>query len=319
MYIWICRFLLFSFFVAYKLSLGEISVPPQNMDRIVRDPKREQEKTYREILNRNWLIPLPKEQSEQLEQRFKDTSPYDTSDRTWVVPGVTLMTPTGYVAKWGDLYSSFSVNNRSRGDNKADAYAFVGAGFGDPSRWLGIELTLGFLNVREIFSSGKGLSVKVGHTFPDGSSLSIGKIDFLQWPPNAADTGSSEYITYSKAFTFDRKPTQLFSLLVVNLGIGDGQFKNDEKFINEIPGIGLFTSVGLRVVEPLNLIANWNNNLHVGASLAPFRKIPLIFTFGVLDTLNTQGDGKRYVVGISYFDSVFSNTFPLDWFKGSDL
>lgn len=274
---------------------------------------------YLKVLKENWLIPMPKGEFERLSKRFKGFSFFDTEERPWVVPGVTLSTPTGFTAQWGDVFSAFSVNDRTRFGRIADGYAMVGFGFGNPTKWLGIELTLGFLNVKRVFNSGKGLTAKIGHTFSDGTSVAIGKIDFLQWPPNAADTGSSEYIAVSRAFQLNYDPREPFSLLVVNLGLGDGQFKSDEKFRSETPGVGLFSSLSLRVLEPVNIIANWNHNLHVGASVSPFRKIPVIFTLAVLDTLRTQGDGLRYALAISYADSIFSRSFPVDWFRGSNL
>ncbi len=279
----------------------------------------ERNRKYRETLKKNWLIPMSKGEYERLSRRFKGLALFDTERRPWVIPGITLVTPSGYSAQWGDVFWGFSVNDRTRFGRIADAYAAIGFGLGDPIKWLGFEVILGFLNVRKIFNSGKGLSAKVSHTFPDGTSIAIGKIDFLQWPKNSADTGSSEYIALSRAFQLEYDPRKPFSLLVVNIGIGDGQFKSDEKFKSLEPGVGLFSSISLRVIEPVSLIANWNHNLHLGASIAPFRRFPLLLTLGVLDTLKTQGDGLRYVVSISYSDSVFSRTFPVDWFRGEKL
>ena len=284
-------------------------------------PELETTKTlkYQKLLKKNWLIPMAPAEYQRLSRRFTGLSLFDTEGRPWVIPGITLVTPTGYSAKWGDVFTSFSVNNRSRFGHIADGFAAIGMGFADPTEWIGIELTLGFLNVKKIFNSGKGLSGKIGHTFSDGTSVAIGKLDFLQWPRNAADTGSSEYLVVSRAFQLDYDATKNFSLLIVSVGVGDGQFKSDERFMTETPGLGLFGSLSMRIIPPINLIANWNHNLHMGASIAPFRQFPLIFTIGALDLLKTQGDGLRYVIGISYSDSFFSRSFPVNWFRGGHI
>lgn len=265
---------------------------------------------YLELLKNNWLIPTDEKELERLEKRITEISQLETIYKPWVIPSVSLMTPTGYTARWGDIYGAFSVNDRTRFGHIADGYAMIGMGIGNPAKWLGLELTLGFLNVRKLLNSGKGLSVKVGHTFPDGTSIALGKIDCFQWPKNAADTGSSDYISISKAFYLNStttNPTNTFDLLIVSLGLGDGQFKSDEKFVNNQAGVGLFGSLGLRVVQPVTVIANWNHNLHLGLSVAPFRTIPFVATMGFLDILKTQGDGVRYVVGIAYSGSIFSS------------
>lgn len=317
--------LLVVYALCISVSRGEIN---SSRPTLPEDQKPSEEKSdttdkknnsYLKALKEKWLIPMPKGEYDRLKNRFKGYSLFDAEDRPWTIPGVTLMTPTGYVAKWGDIYGAFSVNDRTRFGRIADAYAMLGFGFGDPAKWLGFELTLGFLNVRKLLNSGKGITIKAGHTFPDGTSIAIGKIDFLQWPANAADTGSSEYIAISRAFQLDYDPSQPFSLLIINLGLGDGQFKSDEKFRADIKGVGLFGSLSVRIAEPVNILANWNHNLHFGASIAPFRKIPFIITLAVMDTLKTQGDGLRYCAAISYADSIFSRSFPVDWFRGSNL
>jgi len=297
------------------------SIPQENTSSQKKEPEKTTgtKKKYRDALKSDWLIPMPRADYERLSRRFKGLALFDTENRPWVIPAITLLTPTGYSAQWGDVFTSFSVNDRSRFGRKADGFASIGFGLGDPLEWFGLEITLGFLNVKKLLASGKGLTAKLAHTFPDGTSIAIGKIDFLQFPRNSADTGSSEYIAVSKAFILNYDPRSPFSLLVVNLGVGDGQFKSDEKFKSLTPGVGLFGSLSLRILEPVNIIANWNHNLHFGASVAPFRKFPFIVTLGVLDTLKTQGDGLRYVVGLSYSDSVFSRTFPVDWFKKKNI
>lgn len=282
------------------------------------DTKRNQ--NYKEILKKQWLIPMPKAEYERLSRRFKGLSMFDTDERPWVVPGVSLMTPTGFCAKWGDVFTGFGVTNRGRYTNNPDGSYVVGLGLGDPVSWLGFELTVTFLNVRRFLNSGKSISAKVSHTFADTTSLSIGRIDFLQFPRNAADTGTSNYLALSRAFQLTQDPTEYFSLAVATVGVGDGQFKTDEQLINRIPSFGVFSSLSLRVAPPLNVIANWDQNLHLGVSVAPFRRFPLIFSFGALDFLHRNNSkGVRFLFGFSYSDSVFSQSFPVGWFRGNRL
>lgn len=282
------------------------------------DTKRNQ--NYREILKRQWLIPMPKAEYERLSRRFKGLSMFDTDERPWVIPGVSLMTPTGFCAKWGDIFTGLGITNRGRYTDNPDGSYVVGFGLGDPVSWLGFELTVTFLNMRRFLNSGKSISAKVSHTFADTTSLSVGKIDFLQFPRNAADTGTSNYLALSRAFQLTDDPTDYFSLAVATLGVGDGQFKTDEQVIGRIPSFGVFGSLSLRVAQPLNLIANWDQNLHLGASIAPFRRFPFILSIGALDFLQRNNSkGVRFLFGFSYSDSVFSQSFPVGWFRGNRL
>ncbi|MFM8315390.1 MAG: hypothetical protein ACKOA8_13975 [Deltaproteobacteria bacterium] len=280
----------------------------------------ERNKRYREILKKNWFVPMPKGEYERLSRRFKGLSLFDTDDRPWVIPAISLLTPTGYSAKWGDVFASFAVNNRGRYTNNPDGVVIVGAGFGNPISWLGFELAISFLNVKKVFNSGIGFSGKISHTFPDSTSIAIGKIDFLQIPVNAADSGSSDYLAISRAFQLKDDPTENFSLLVVTLGIGDEIFKGDELFFKDADTFGLFGSASLRIFQPLNVILNWNQNMNLGLSVTPFRRFPLILSAGALDLMNVNNSkGVRFIFGVSYSDSVFSQTFPVGWFRGNRL
>lgn len=280
----------------------------------------ERNQYYRKKLKKDWLIPMPKGEYERLSRRFKGLSMFDADDRPWVVPGVTLVSPTGFSAKWGDIFGGFGVTNRGRYTNNPDGVVVVGAGFGDPVSWLGFEVSLTFLNVKKFFRSGLGISAKMSHTFADTTSIAIGAYDFLQFPPNASDTGNSTYLSVSRTWQLKNNPSEAFSLLVGTLGLGNGQFKTDEQLLNDIEAIGIFSSLSLRIVPPLNMIVNWDQNLHLGFSVSPFRRFPLIFTAGGLDFLDRNASqGVRLLFGISYSDSVFSQTFPVGWFRGNRI
>ncbi len=65
--------------------------------------------------------------------------------------------------------------------------------------------------------------------------------------------------------------------------------------------VNVFGSVGLRVAETVSLIADWTGqDLTIGASIAPFRNLPLVITPAVADITDNAGDGARFILGVGY-------------------
>ena len=62
-------------------------------------------------------------------------------------------------------------------------------------------------------------------------------------------------------------------------------------------GINVFGSVGVRVLPPVNAVANWTGqDLALGLSVAPVRRWPLVITPAVVDVTGRAGDGARVAV-----------------------
>jgi len=58
-------------------------------------------------------------------------------------------------------------------------------------------------------------------------------------------------------------------------------------------------SVGVRVLSPLSLIADWTGqDLMLGASIVPFVRLPLFIAPAFADVTGSAGDGARFVLGV---------------------
>jgi hypothetical protein len=57
--------------------------------------------------------------------------------------------------------------------------------------------------------------------------------------------------------------------------------------------------VGVRLAEPISFIADWTGqDLTIGTSIAPLRRIPVVITPAVADVTGNAGDGARFILGI---------------------
>ena len=59
--------------------------------------------------------------------------------------------------------------------------------------------------------------------------------------------------------------------------------------------------MGLRAIDRVSLIADWTGqDLNLGASIVPFRNLPLVITPAVADVTGNAGDGARFILGVGY-------------------
>ena len=65
--------------------------------------------------------------------------------------------------------------------------------------------------------------------------------------------------------------------------------------------LGVFGSVALKVIQPVSLITEWSGqDVTIGASIVPFRSIPLAIVPAVTDVTGSAGDGARLIFGLGY-------------------
>ena len=78
-------------------------------------------------------------------------------------------------------------------------------------------------------------------------------------------------------------------------------FARSTTFKDVLALANVFGSVGLRVVEPVSVIADWTGqDLTLGTSIAPFRNFPLVITPAVADVTGNAGDGARFILGVGF-------------------
>jgi hypothetical protein len=217
-----------------------------------------------------------------------------------VPPGSTASSPTAFGASWGQAFVGAGFQGRARYVNAVDGTAVAGFGMGDPLGLVGAEVALvSFSTVRSGFFEHSGVSVKVHRLFPGDIGVAVGwENAWTGSERTQREEGSSFYVVASQMVTTDGDPGSSLGSLTASLGVGTGRFRSERRILDDAGGIGVFASLGVRVIEPLSLIADWTGqDLALAASVSPFRSIPLVLTPAVVDVTGRAGDGARFVLG----------------------
>lgn len=225
------------------------------------------------------------------------TSPRDNADRFQGSPGVTIGIPSGYGAGWRSIGVGLGLQSRARFTDTSDGGFGIGVGFGNPAKNLGFQVGLGLVDLSDPLADGT-ISLKAHRLLPHDVAIAVGASGVVTW--GAPDGGSSIYGVATKRFLLNEvnKP---FSQITTTFGIGSGQFRSESAINNNEETIGAFGSVAVRMVEPLSGIVEWTGqDLSLGLSIVPFRKIPLVITPAIADITGNAGDGVRFIVGVGY-------------------
>jgi len=247
--------------------------------------------------------PQPTETAEVLRQRFRLREPATLQAPTVsavATPGSSSGSPTAFGASWGRGFVGFGFQERTRYTNDADGSISLGIGLGDAQKAVGVEVTAGVYSLfgDDSFQRG-GISFKAHRQLPENFAVAVGVENAIIW--GDTDAGSSVYGVVSKIFPLRENPREPFSQLTASVGLGGGRFRSEDDIINGEDSIGVFGSVGLRVAEPVSLIADWTGqDLTIGASIVPFRNVPLVITPAIADITDNAGDGARFILGVGY-------------------
>lgn len=225
------------------------------------------------------------------------------------VPGITINNPSGFGGSWGNLGVGLLFNNRNRFSRAEDGAVSFTMGFGDPEEAVGLDVILaitGLFDDRGGTPRGAGsLNFQASRLLPNNFSVSAGVINLISWQGAAGDTGRSFYSSVSKVLVFDDDLEQPFSLGFVTLGVGNGVFRTEGNIdpSDELGGhqFNVFGSFATSMGSQAHAIAEWTGtDLTMGLSVVPFRRIPLVASFGLNDLTGNSGDGVRLNFSIVY-------------------
>jgi len=230
----------------------------------------------------------------------------DIRDRNFTpsrgVPSLTISNPFGFGADRG-LYSGLSYQVDTRGgldgENDGDATWGFGVGLGNAQKYVGAELSYNLAsfgqNGRD-FGSG-GFNLKLHRKIADGWGVAAGWNSFLSIGDDN-DLDDSLYLATTKIFKTRENVNSAFSRVGATIGVGNGQFRTEDDIVNDESGVNVFGSLAFRVSRPVSLVAEWSGqDLGLGASVSPFRTVPLTINLSARDLVGA-GDGARFVVGI---------------------
>ena len=223
-----------------------------------------------------------------------------------ISPGSSSGTPTAYGAEFGDIFFGGEFQARTRYTktlpfrDRVDGSVYGGFGLGNPRSFLGIELVgTSFTTIREGFFRKSSFSFKIHRQLPGNFAVAYGWEDAIH--STGTDGGSSMYGVLTSDIRFREDYDAPMSAVTLSAGVGNGRFQTEQAFYAGKHGVNGFGSMGLHVVRPLSLIADWTGqDLMLGASIVPFRKLPLIITPAFADVTGSAGDGARFVMGAGF-------------------
>ncbi len=227
---------------------------------------------------------------------------------TQVITGMSITTPVAFGAQWKDLFVVAGLQSRTRFDTDVDGGVGFGAGFGDPFKYVGLEVVVNsFTGIRNTpFSSG-GFSFKIHRRLPHLTAIAVGVENAIKF--GNTDSPRSVYGVVSKIFPLREDPTKPLSFLTLSVGVGSGRFGSITNLVTpptitkvtDTESINVFGSAALQVIQQVAFITNWNGqDLDLGFAIAPIRNVPFIIIPAVADVTGNAGSPPRFLFTVGY-------------------
>lgn len=242
--------------------------------------------------------PLRAQTVEALRERFRiPAPPPPEADRSAVygaTPAISANTPTGFGAAFGDVWGGVGMQLTTRFTVQPDALVGAGVGLGDASRFVGLDVdAISFSTVRHGIASRGGIDVKVHRLLGARTAFAVGVESAVS---RNVDHPPSWYGVGSRVLQLRRGPGAAFGELTTSVGVGNGRFRSEDDWLDDIKTFNVFGSAALRVIEPVSLITEWTGqDLAINVSVVPLRRFPFVFTAGVVDATRRTGDGPRFI------------------------
>ena len=214
-------------------------------------------------------------------------------------PAASVSVPTAYGVDAGELFVGVAYQGRTRYTEESDAAVVAGVGFGT-RRVLAAEVALtSYSTIRGTPLETGAVSVRLHRAVGSSTSVAVGWENAVRW--GGTDDDGSLYAVGTRMVPLRRDPARRFGLAVFSLGVGNGRFRLEEDDRDGNETVNVFGAVGVRVTEPLSVMADWTGqDLNLAASLIPIRRVPLVVTAGVADLTGLAGDGARFILSVGY-------------------
>lgn len=235
---------------------------------------------------------------EQLQQRL-ETLDEKVPPAIWFgTPGSSSSVPTAWGGRLGDLGVSFSYQQRTRYGNRDDGSIGFLVGLGDPINAVGFDAEMTILDL-DPFGERGSFTFKLHRQLPQDFAIAAIVENSLIWGTSDVDTSVAGVV--SKMVRLKESSSEPFSRLYLSLGVGSGRFRTEDEVIDDIGSVGVFASAGIRIVEPIHFVTEWNGqDLNVATSITPLRNYPLLITLAGHDLTGNAGDGARFTFSVGY-------------------
>lgn len=214
-------------------------------------------------------------------------------------PAASLTVPTGLGASAGEAFAGIGFQARTRYTRNSDAGGVVGMGFGN-ARDVALEVALSsYSTFRSAPFTTGGLSFRLHRLMGDRLGVAAGWENALAW--GGQDAESSVYAAATGLVSLRDDPRTPLSSLALTLGAGNGRFRREADDRAGRQTVNLFGAVGLRVLEPVSLVADWTGqDMAAGVSVTPIPRVPLVVTAGAADLTGSAGDGARFILSVGF-------------------
>lgn len=222
--------------------------------------------------------------------------------------------PAPHGGELGQIGGGMAFQSRTRNTESGwlpDANVGFMVGLGDSKELLGLALgfnIFGLSNqIGEDNNFGSGtLDVQLNRAINDYIFVGAGVRSLTNWrapeqgiPPR---NNRSFYLTSNFIVPIHRRYDEPFSLLFINVGLGNGIYRLIRDFDpNNSGNFNPFGSVALQVLRGTNAIVEWNGSgLTAGFSVYPFKKMPFLGGNVALTDL-TADESPRLIGAVGYF------------------
>ncbi len=210
-------------------------------------------------------------------------------------PGTSSGSPIAFGANWNDAFIGFGlqapVRYSAAGDS--DGSASFGFGLGNGQDIAGLEVTINALStVRSGVGNRVGFGFKAHKIIANGWGIALG-VQGVQLQPNSDDRNT----VYGVATRSWDLKDNLFEQLTWSGGIGTESFQMAKDLNGGKHGVGVFSSLALRVNGRSSIIADWSGqDLNLGLSFVPFPSLPLVLSPAISDVTGASNSG--FVPGV---------------------
>ena len=229
-------------------------------------------------------------------------------DTQYSSPSMSIYIPVGYGADNNTGFVAADYQERTRFGNNDDGEMVFGVGLGDAKKSVGVVLSYTLASVSNRYNSDFGIggfNVKIHRQIKDDLAVAVGMNGFANIGSYSStltnDFKNSLYGVVTKVIRTRDDINKPFSRVAVTAGVGNGQFRTEDSINNNKDNFNVFGNVVARVHPRASLIAEWTGqDLAVGASIAPFKNIPLVITPAVRDIAGPGGgasDRARFILG----------------------
>ncbi len=225
-------------------------------------------------------------------------------------PAISFVTPIGYGGYFGNVGLGVAYQSSTALGNKDDGNFGATVSLGNPSKFVGIDLTFTVNSIsNEPYRGGGGalgsntLTLQLSRLLSEDWSFGIGAENLISFDARNISTTKSYYGVTTKIFQLDRDRRKPFSTLYTSIGLGNGRFLPAGKVtVRGESGVNVFGSMALQAIEGVNGIVEWSGqDLDLAVSIVPFRNIPLAITPAVVDLIgNSQNRGARFNISVGY-------------------